>query len=279
MKKNKLVIAAVCVCAASLLSGCGGSSSSSGKVQGKKDSNAIQVTGTVKSKNVESISLGLPENITVGVNNVYVKLGQEVKKNDKVADLDLSDYNSNIDKIQDEIDAEDIKKDKMTDQDQKNMEEKTIDQYNNEITSIKSKLNKSYVSGSSIVCDMDDAVVTSVGYSKGDILNSQQKIVTLEDLKNLQVMAKVPQENINDIKEGQNVTISTQAYSGKSYKGKVTYVGKSVVSSASSSSSLSSNAGSGSDDDDSYIPVEISIDNNDGSILPESSVDLSISRK
>ncbi|KHD35022.1 hemolysin D [Clostridium acetobutylicum] len=279
MNKSKLAIAAVLVCATSLSVGCGGSSASTnGKANGKKDANAIQVTGTVKSKNIESISLGLPETVSIGVTGVDVKLGQEVRKNDKLVDLDLSDYNSNIDKIQNEIDAENIKKDKMTDQDQKDMEQKTIDGYNDEITSIKSKLNKTYVNGSSIICDMDDAAVTSIGYSKGDILNSQEKIVTLEDLKNLQVMAKVPQESINDIKEGQNVTISTQSYSGKSYKGKVTYVGKSVITSTNgASSSISSN--SNSDDDDSYIPVEISVDDNDGKLLPESSVDLSISRK
>lgn len=275
MKKNKLIISVALASVMSLAVGCGGSgSSNNNKGKTKKDANAIQITGTVKSKNVETISLGMSQETSIGVSNVYVKLGQEVKKNDKLVDLDLNDYNLNINKIESEIDAENIKKNKMTDQDEKNMEQKTIDGYNDEISSIKSKLNKSYVSGSSIICDMDDAVVTSIGYSKGDVLNSGKNVLTVEDLKNLEVMAKVPEENINDIKEGQSVTISTQSYSGKSYKGKITYIGKSVVTSNSGSDSVSSS----SSDDDSYIPVEVSIDDNDGKLLPNSSVDLNIKR-
>lgn len=278
MKRSKLIISVALAGVMSLAVGCGSGSSNNNKGKAKKDANAIQITGTVKSKNVEDISLGMPQDISVGVSDVHVKLGQEVRKNDKLVDLDLSDYDSNINKIQSEIDAENIKKDKMTDQDQKNMEQKTIDGYNDEINSIKSKLNKSYVNGSSIVCDMDDAVVTNIGYSKGDILNPEKNIITVQDLKDLEVMAKVPEENINDIKDGQSVTISTQSYSGKSYKGKITYVGKSVVTSDSNGGS-SSSVSSSSDDDDSYIPVEVSIDDNDGKLLPNSSVDLSVSRK
>ncbi|PJI08245.1 MULTISPECIES: efflux RND transporter periplasmic adaptor subunit [Clostridium] len=279
MKRSKLIISVALAGVMSLAVGCGSGSSNNGnKGKAKKDANAIQITGTVKSKNVENISLGMSQDISISVSDVHVKSGQEVRKNDKLVDLDLSDYNSNINKIQNEIDAENIKKDKMPDQDQKDMEQKTIDGYNDEINSIKSKLNKSYISGSSIICDMDDAVVTNVGYSKGDILSPEKNVITVQDLKDLEVMAKVPEENINDIKDGQNVTISTQSYSGKSYKGKVTYVGKSVVSSSSNGSS-SSSVSSSSDDDDSYIPVEVSIDDNDGKLLPNSSVDLSISRK
>lgn len=271
MKKNKIMIAAVLAGIMILSVGCGGSSSNANNNKTKKDPNAIQITGNIRSKNVESISLGVPMDISVGVSDVFVKQGQEVKKGDKLLALNLNDFNAYVNKEQNQIDIENLKKDKITDEDQKKLEQKTIDGLNDELNATKNKLSQSYISGNNVICDMDDAVITSVGYSKGDTLSSQVKIVKLEDLKNLQIVAKAPEENINDIKVGQTVTISSQAYSGKSYKGKVTYVGKSVVSSASVGSDSSS-------DGDSYIPVEISIDDNDGKLLPNASVDLEIKR-
>lgn len=272
MKKNRIMIAAVLIGIMVLSVGCGGSSSTANN-KTKKDPNAIQITGNIRSKNVENISLGVPMDVSVGVSDVFVKQGQEVKKGDKLLALNLNDFNAYVSKEQNQIDIENLKKDKITDDDQKKLEQKTIDGLNDELTATKNKLSQSYISGNNVICDMDDAVVTSIGYSKGDTLSSQVKIVKLEDLKNLQVVAKAPEENINDIKVGQTVTISSQAYSGKSYKGKVTYVGKSVVS--SNSASVGSDSSS---DDDSYIPVEISIDDNDGKLLPNSSVDLEIKR-
>lgn len=274
MKKNRIMIAAVLAGIMVLSVGCGGGSSTTNN-KTKKDPNAIQITGNIRSKNVESITLGVPMDVSVGVSDVFVKQGQEVKKGDKLLALNLNDFNAYVNKEQNQIDVENLKKDKITDDDQKKLEQKTIDGLTDELNATKNKLNQSYISGNNVVCDMDDAVVTSIGYAKGDILNSQTKIVRLEDLKNLQVVAKAPEENINDIKEGQTVTISSQAYSGKSYKGKVTYVGKSVVS--DNNASVSSDSSSGSDDD-SYIPVEISIDDNDGKLLPNASVDLEIKR-
>lgn len=271
MKKNRIMIAAVLAGIMVLSVGCGGNSSTSNNNKAKKNPNAIQITGNIKSKNIESITLGVPMDISVGVSDVFVKQGQEVKKGDKLLALNLNDFNSYVNKQQNQIDIEKLKKDKITDDDQKKLEQKTIDGLNDELTATKNKLSQSYISGNNVICDMDDAVVTSIGYSKGDTLSSQVKIVKLEDLKNLQIIAKAPEENINDIKVGQTVTISSQAYSGKSYKGKVTYVGKSVVSSASVGSDSSS-------DSDSYIPVEISIDDNDGKLLPNASVDLEIKR-
>ncbi|MFL0251453.1 efflux RND transporter periplasmic adaptor subunit [Clostridium neuense] len=275
MKKNRIMIAAVLAGIMALSVGCGGSSSTANNNKTKKDPNAIQITGNVRSKNVESISLGVPMDVSVGVSDVFVKEGQEVKKGDKLLALNLNDFNAYVNKEQNQIDVENLKKDKITDDDQKKLEQKTIDGLTDELNATKNKLSQSYISGNNIICDMDDAVVTNIGYSKGDTLNSQVKIVKLEDLKNIQVVAKAPEENINDIKEGQSVTITSQAYSGKSYKGKVTYVGKSVIS--SSSASIGSDSSSGSDDD-SYIPVEISIDDNDGKLLPNASVDLEIKR-
>lgn len=272
MRKNRIMIAAVLAGIMILSVGCGGNSSNGNQAKAKKDPNAIQITGNVRSKNVESITLGVPMDVSVGISDVFVKEGQEVKKGDKLLALNLNDFNAYVNKEQNEIDIENLKKDKITDEDQKKLEQKTIDGLTDELNATKNKLNQSYISGNNVICDMDDAVVTNIGYSKGDTLNSQVKIVKLEDLKNIQVVAKAPEENINDIKVGQSVTISSQAYSGKTYKGKVTYVGKSVISSSASVSSDSSS------DDDSYIPAEISIDDNDGKLLPNASVDLEIKR-
>lgn len=275
MKKNRIMIAAVLAGIMVLSVGCGGNSSTANNSKTKKDPNAIQITGNIKSKNVESITLGVPMDVSVGVSDVFVKQGQEVKKGDKLLALNLNDFNAYVNKEQNQIDVENLKKDKITDEDQKKLEQKTIDGLNDGLTATKNKLSQSYISGNNVICDMDDAVVTSIGYSKGDTLNSQVKIVKLEDLKNIQIVAKAPEENINDIKVGQTVTVSSQAYSGKTYKGKVTYVGKSVVSSTNASVGADSSSGS---DDDSYIPVEISIDDNDGKLLPNASVDLEIKR-
>ncbi|MDP4147519.1 MAG: efflux RND transporter periplasmic adaptor subunit [Bacillota bacterium] len=269
MRKMKLLTVTVALIGVmALASACGGdqtASSQNGKNKKPNDASTIQVSGTVKTKNTENIVLNMPMDATAKITNVFVKNGQEVKKGDKLFEMDLSDYNAAINKQQNLIDIEYLKLDKMTDSDQKKLENKNIDGLTDELNNIKGKLNKPYINSNNVVCDMEDAVVSDIGYVKGDNINSQLKLLSLMDLKNIEIEAKIPEENTNDVKVGQSVTITTQSYSSKTYKGKVEAVGKEVIKSEK--------------EDDTYIPVSISIDDNDGNLLPNASVDIDINRK
>ncbi|MCD2346794.1 hypothetical protein [Clostridium guangxiense] len=63
MRKNRIMIAAVLAGIMILSVGCGGNSSNGNQAKAKKDPNAIQITGNVRSKNVESITLGVPMDV------------------------------------------------------------------------------------------------------------------------------------------------------------------------------------------------------------------------
>jgi HlyD family secretion protein len=66
-----------------------------------------------------------------------------------------------------------------------------------------------------------DGTVLKVNYNPGDLISSNALILSLADLKNLQVAAAVDETTIRRVSTGQNVNITFDAFPGQRFKGKV----------------------------------------------------------
>lgn len=129
-----------------------------------------------------------------------------------------------------------------------------------EIKAMKEKLNQTYIKGEQIISDVDDGVVYELGYVDGDIISPTQKALSIMSLNGMLVRANVSEEFIKDVKTGLKVEIIPVADKAKKYNGSVTMIANraEVVNG------------------ETVIPIEISIDDNDGFLLPEYNVDVEI---
>lgn len=265
MKRFK-IITVVCVTAVMLFAaGCGKAKDTSKDAKpaaAKAAKNTVEASGTVKASDIKNIVIDMPMGGQAKVSKVLVKDGQKVNKGDKLVELDLSDYNALITQKSKAIDADwSLRKDMVT-SNQKNAQSLKIAAQQAELDALKAKTNKSYISGSNIVCDIDNAVVSDIGYFQGDIVGAQQKVLSLLDLKNLYVIANIDEEFIKDVEEGRSVTIIPKSDRSSKFNGKVTKVLSQAIKQNGETS----------------IPVEIAIENNNGKLLPNYSVDIEISK-
>lgn len=257
----------------------------------KTTSDVVESSGIVTVANIENIVLDFQARIT----NIKVKEGQKLKKGDIILSLDLSDIISQISEKKKEIQAENLvlanyekNKEAMlngtgsiinNDNTDVSSSDKNYisEQLDNEIqgekdkisilqdtlNSLQGKLNKTYLVSGNIVCDIDNAVIKEISYKKGDIITPSLKIGSLLDLKSLNIEAKLDEQFIKDVQIGRNVTITPAADESRKYTGKVQSISSAAVT----------------ENGDTYIPVTISLDNNDGFLLPNFNVDLEISKK
>lgn len=129
-----------------------------------------------------------------------------------------------------------------------------------EIKQMKDKINKGYISGSNIVCAMDNGIVYDLSYKAGDEISSDVKILGVMNMDTLVVKADVAEEFIKDVKVGAKVEIIPVADKSKKYDGKVISIAKKATA----------------QNGETIIPVEISIENKDGFLLPNFNVDVKI---
>ncbi|MDF2985274.1 MAG: multidrug resistance efflux pump [Eubacterium sp.] len=123
-------------------------------------------------------------------------------------------------------------------------------------------LNKSYLSGDTIICDIENAVVSEIGYKRGDYINQAQKVLSLYNVDNMFIEANVNEEFIKDVKLDADVEIIPISDNSKTYKGKVTRIFNKTVQ-----------KNGGTD-----VIVEISIDNKDDALIMGANVDLLIDK-
>jgi multidrug efflux pump subunit AcrA (membrane-fusion protein) len=269
MKKTKISIILIALGTTLALTACGSSgATNNGKkptTTTKQTSNAIDASGTVEASNVENISLNFSEEATPTVTKINVKEGQTVKKGDTLATLDMTNYNDTIASKQRAIDADvDTKKTLQTD-DEKKIQQDKIDSEQDELNSLEAGPGLSHVSGNAVVSDMDNAVVTNVAGSSSSLGQSASpsSIVTLEDLNSLYIQANVSEDFINSVAVGKTVTITSTSDPNTKLTGKVTSIASEAV--------LDKNG-------DTNVPVNISIDNNNGKLFPNYNVDVEISK-
>lgn len=132
-----------------------------------------------------------------------------------------------------------------------------------DINSLKDKLEKSYIQGNGIISDVDNGIVCEIGYLAGDKIDSSKKVLSIMNLDTMVVEANVAEEFIKDVKLGAEVEIIPTADKSKKYKGKVTRISNNAIT----------------ENGETVVPVEISIDNRDGFLIPNFNVDVEIFQK
>lgn len=127
---------------------------------------------------------------------------------------------------------------------------------------MRAKLNKDYIKGGNIICPYEKAVVYDIGYAAGDTVNLDKKLFSIADSKELIVEADITEEFVGDIQTGAEVIIVPVADKSKSYKGKVTRIYEMAKVK----------------NGETIVPIEITIENNDGFLKPNFNVDVSIKK-
>lgn len=305
--KSKKIIAAISIALIMVaVTGCGQASTATNKTvtAAKKTQNTVEASGVVKANNSENIVIDFPQTATPKITKVAVQEGQKVKKGDKLFELDLTDFNATVVQQQKTVDADVqaknidiqtknaelesknadvISKNSANTDDEKNTvqakinaddarinaddakikaDEAKIEADQADLNAIKAKLNKSYLKDGSVISDLDNAVVTDITYAAGDLASSAKSLVTLQDLNSLYIQANVSEEFIKDVQVGKIVQITPTSNPGAKLTGKVTGI---------SSTAVTQNG-------DTSIPVNISIDNNNGVLLPNYNVDVQIDK-
>lgn len=130
---------------------------------------------------------------------------------------------------------------------------------------MKNKLNQSFLKGNVIVSDYSKAVVYGItcaaGYTVG-VGENQQKLLSIMDLNSLYVLADVAEEFIKDVKLGKQATIIPVADNSRKYYGKVIRIADMAFQK----------------NGETNVPVEISIDQQDGFLRPNFNVDVEIEK-
>lgn len=265
MKKYKLAVIIVITMSVLALPACSNKSAETKPAAAtavKEAKKVVEASGVVKASNVENIVIDMPIGTSPKILKLDIKNGQKVKKGDKLAELDISDYNTLITQKSKAIEADKALRKDMPTSNQKKAQDLKIEGEEAELTALKAKAGKNYISNGNIVSDMDNAVVTDIGYKQGDIINSQQKVMTLEDLNSLVIIADVDEEFIKDIKEGSTVTIIPKYNPSAKITGKVGRIYNEAVK----------------QNGDTFVNIEITMDNNEVKLLPNYSVDVEISK-
>jgi len=199
---------------------------------------------------------------------VYDKSARELEKQEQLYEagsISLSDLESfrnqaDSDKkvVQDITYAiENLKNNKGSQNDRMNLEASTLEA---DLKLLRSRLAKSWLSGSEIISDIQDGVVYDIGCIEGDIAGPGQKLLSVLNLESLEIAADVPEEFYNEIRIGSVVTITPVADRTRTYTGRITDI---------SARAFDNNG-------ESQIPVRISIDDADDFLLPGFNVDVGI---
>ena len=125
---------------------------------------------------------------------------------------------------------------------------------------LRSKLNKSYLKNSDVICDENNGIIYNIGYVEGDVAGPQNKLLSIMNADSLEIEADIPEEFIKDIKIGSSVTVTPVADKTRSYTGKVSYIpGR-----------------ADNRNGETQVPIRIKLDNADDFLMPGFNVDVTI---
>ncbi len=142
-------------------------------------------------------------------------------------------------------------------------QENRIIEVKDEIAKLEEKLfQKDYLRDSSIIANLNNAVIYNMNCINGDYKEEGEILFTLMNLKNMVVEADVPEEFIKDVKKGASVKIIPLSNPDHEYYGEVLKI-----------YDMAEKRGG-----ETVIKVEISIDDENSFLLPNFNVDVEIAK-
>ncbi|MDF2548018.1 MAG: secretion protein HlyD family [Anaerosolibacter sp.] len=160
-------------------------------------------------------------------------------------------------------DLENVQKNKKNERDDLKIKNEELASASYELQMMEEKVKRSYLEGNTIIANVESGVVYDIGYQGGDLVSPEKKVLSILDLNTMVVEAEVSEEFIKDVNMGVAVEIIPIANRDRSYKGKVSRIAQRAIQK----------------NGETIIPVEISIDNNDGFLMPNFNVDVMIQMK
>lgn len=106
---------------------------------------------------------------------------------------------------------------------------KKIEPLKYELKVMKDDLNRSYLKGNDIICDVDNGLVNEVNYNAGGIVNPTVKLLSIINLDTIRIEANVDEQFIKDVKVGAKVTITPDYDKDIKLTGKVQAISASAV--------------------------------------------------
>ncbi|KPU45670.1 p-hydroxybenzoic acid efflux pump subunit AaeA [Oxobacter pfennigii] len=130
------------------------------------------------------------------------------------------------------------------------------------LKSLREKLNRNYIIQNNIISELQNGLVYEIGYKSGDIISTDKKLLSIMDLDGLFIDVNIAEEFIKDVKPGAKVIIHPVADSSKVYNGEVYKIADMATR----------------ENGQTFVRAEITIENNDGFLLPNFNVDVEIKR-
>ncbi len=218
---------------------------------------------------LEGNDLNKLQNDLKNAKNIYNKSSEELKIKEQlftsggISQSELDSYKKVVDSdkkaVQDITYAiNSLKDSKGKENDQQGLEVSLLEA---DLKLLRTKLDKSYLKNSDVICDVNNGIVYNIGYVEGDIAGPQNKLLSIMNADSLEIEADIPEEFIKDIKIGSPVTITPVADKARSYTGKVSYIPGRAEN----------------QNGETQVPVRIELDNADDFLMPGFNVDVTVS--
>lgn len=220
----------------------------------------IEAFGKVTPEIIKNINLVFPAE----VEKIHVKKGARVKKGDNLITFSTDDIEKTIRTKEYELLEANIELRKISLQ-KYNLESgmaqgkiKRRDNLELDLKELKKQIAKATINENNIVCDVENGIITYIGYKEGDFINLETSVLTIIDADSIIVEADVPEEFIKDVKIGNKATIIPVADPDKTYDGKISRI---------SNIATESNG-------ETIITVDVIVLNRDDFLLPNYNVDV-----
>ena len=230
----------------------------------------VSATGTIRPVDAVEVS----SKITARVKSVLVKENDTVKAGQTVAILDGKDYEAKEEQARYKVNNTKSKYSRMKylhSIGAKSDEDMEDAQYNYETAESSLSETESHLAETVITAPMDGIVVGEplTAGSKAVQGNSNPTVIMrIADLSKKQIMAKVDETDIGQIKVGQSATFTVDSYTGKTFTAKVSKISQTDVSNSWYTSGTSSSTSSSSSASVIYYYVTLDVDDPEGVLLP-----------
>jgi len=233
----------------------------------------VVASGSVESVNEVDVGVQASGKIT----KLYVKLGQEIKKGEMIADIDsTTQINTlNTKKASSYNRLSKLYTQKATSLDSVNTAKSTLDNAKAEMEAIEANIKQAEIEVNTaetnvgytkITAPMDGTVI-SVPVSEGQTVNANQTtptIVTIADLSQMKIKPEISEGDITKVKAGQDVSFTILSDSQTVYHSVIDSVDPANTTTSDSSSTSSSTSSSSSSTTSAiYYYANVLIDNPD----------------
>ena len=230
----------------------------------------VSATGTIKPVNSVEVS----SKVTARIKEVLVKENDTVTAGQTIATLDAKDYEEKRNQAQYKVTNTKAKYDRVSylysigANTQADLEDAKMN-YDTALSSLAE--SQSNMSEMTIVAPMSGVVVgepQTAGTMAVQGNSSPTVIMRIADMSSKQILAKVDETDIGNVKVGQSATFTVDSFNGKTFTARVSKISKTDTSNSWNVNTSSSSSSSSSSASVIYYYVTLDVDDPDNVLLP-----------